>query len=89
MSAGILKQLDPPIPLVTPLGSAQAHFIWVDIEQDILYGVFQDETGENWWFPNHKVRLQTNITRGHSTISPIGDVEGLNAHRKRYKGTRS
>lgn len=85
MSSGILKQLDPPIPLVTPLGLAQAHFVWVDFEQDILYGVFQDETGENWWFPNHKVRLQPSITRGHTKTSEIGHVEGLDRHRMRYK----
>ena len=71
-------QLNPPIPVITPLGSAQAHFIWTEgIEQEVIYGCFQQETGENWWFPNHQIRLCPNITQGHPTCSEIKTMKGL------------
>jgi len=69
----MILQLSPPIPLRTPQGPALAHFI-IDYgpESDIIWGCFQDETGEIWWWPNHQVRADKNITLGR-TLEPKKD----------------
>lgn len=83
-----ILQLNPPIFLETPLGPAQAYFVmsWPDA---IWYGVFQEETGENWWFPNHQVRLSQNISSYRYKVTDIhvSDEmeESLAPHRSRYK----
>ena len=80
-----ITQLRPPLPLLTPLGEAWAHFIWSDgLETNVHFGVFQRETGENWWWPNHQVRLCPNISNEHPSTSPIQFVPGLDEHRKRH-----
>lgn len=60
-----MMQLNPPIPLNTPKGPGLAHFL-IDYgpEHDLIFVVFQDETGEIWSWPNHQVRAQKNITMG-------------------------
>lgn len=85
MSVAAFHQLNPPLPLETPLGHAQAHFIiWPTDEDYFIYGCFQDATGENWWWRNTQVRMHTNITGGRPTVSPIGQVAGLEPHLKRH-----
>ncbi len=83
-----ITQLDPPIYLLTPLGSAVCHFVWSNGPDSFMFGCFQDETGESWWWPNHQVRLQTNISDGRFTTSPIHERAPLTAalapHRQRY-----
>jgi hypothetical protein len=59
----VLLQLNPPLYLTTPKGTALAHFI-VDYgpEADIIWGCFQEDTGQIWWWSNPKVRAIKNIT---------------------------
>ncbi len=58
-----LLQLDPTVPVETPLGRGQAHVV-IDYgqESDLIWVVFIDVTGECWSFRNQEVRLQANIT---------------------------
>lgn len=60
-----ILQLNPPIPLETPKGAGQAHFL-VDysLEQDLFWIVFLDDTGQSWMFPNHQIRADKNISIG-------------------------
>ena len=81
-----ITQINPPLPLLTPLGEAWAHFLWVQgLESNVHFGVFQSETGENWWWPNHQVRLCPNITMEHPSTSPIQPVPGLDKHKNRHR----
>jgi hypothetical protein len=61
----MMIQLNPPIPVNTPKGSALAHFL-VDygIEHNFNWVCFQDETGECWTWSNSDIRAQKNITYG-------------------------
>lgn len=60
-----MHRINPPIPLNTPKGLGLAHFVIDDgPENDLVWVVFQDETGEIWCWPNHRVRAQKNITLG-------------------------
>jgi len=61
----MILQLNPPIPLDTPKGSALAHFV-VDYgpEHNLLWVCFNDSSGECWTWDNSKVRGQKNITHG-------------------------
>lgn len=81
------QQLNPPIPMVTPLGHGLAYFIWGE-DRLVWYGVFQHETGENWWWLNNHVRLVPSISDEQYKISPIAlnpEMEkALEPHRKRY-----
>ena len=67
MSQRIL-QLDPAIPVVTPMGDGLAHII-IDysIEHSIHWVVFLEETGQCWTFPNEQIRAQRNITLGRTS----------------------
>lgn len=58
-------QLNPPLPISTPKGPALAHFL-IDYgpEHDLIWVVFQDETGECWSWRNPEIRAQKNITIG-------------------------
>lgn len=60
-----MKQLNPTIPMDTPLGRGFAHFV-IDYGQEhhLLWVVFIDSTGECWTFPNPEVRIQPNPTMG-------------------------
>ena len=61
----MIKQLNPPLPVITPKGNAWAHLI-IDYgpEADLVWVCFQDDTGECWTWPNSKIRAQKNITYG-------------------------
>ena len=59
----MILQLNPPIPLDTPKGSAIAHFI-IDygVEYNLMWVCFNDADGECWTWDNKLVRAQKNIT---------------------------
>lgn len=61
----IIKQIDPPLPVISPKGKGFAHFI-IDygIEHFLYFVCFQDDTGECWTWCNKEVRLQNNTTLG-------------------------
>lgn len=67
-----MLQLDPPIPVMTPLGPALAHVL-IDYgpEHNLMWVCFNDETGECWTWPNGKIRAHKNITMGRTKISEI------------------
>lgn len=61
----MLTQLNPPLPLESPMGRCWAHAV-IDYSQEhnLLWVVFLDESGECWTFSNKDVRLQPNATMG-------------------------
>ena len=60
-----LLQLSPTIPLDTPKGPAQAHFLIENGDQQHLQWVtFVNETGECWTWENPHVKLARNVTMG-------------------------
>ncbi len=66
----MLIQLNPAIPVVTPLGDAVALFLQGD-DWDVYWGCAQKKTGEMWWWQNQYIRLANNITGGHVSATPI------------------
>lgn len=58
-----ILQLNPTIPLETPKGVGDAHFV-IDYGQEhhLIWVVFIDATGECWSFINPEVRLCGNVT---------------------------
>jgi hypothetical protein len=65
-------RLDPPIPLITPKGSAQAMFmIDYSTEHSLYWVCFIDETNECWTFPNEKIRACKNITMGRELDNKV------------------
>lgn len=71
----MILQLNPPIPLETPKGSALAHFL-IDYgpEFDLLWVCAIDETGECWTLNNKLVRFQKNITMGRRIGALVNDA---------------
>jgi hypothetical protein len=61
----MITQLNPPIPVVTPHGKGTAQMV-IDygVEHDLLWVVFQNDTGECWCWGNQDIRAQNNITIG-------------------------
>jgi len=60
-----LIQLNPPLPIVTPLGKGLAHvLIDYGIEHDLMWVCFQNETGECWTWSNKDIKADKNITIG-------------------------
>jgi hypothetical protein len=61
----MILQLNPPIPVKTPKGSAMAQVL-IDYgpEHDLIWVCFQDETGECWSWPNKDIRAHQNVTMG-------------------------
>jgi hypothetical protein len=59
----MIKQLNPPLPLITPKSKGWAYFL-IDYgqEHDLLWVVFQNETGECWTWLNSDIRMDKNIT---------------------------
>jgi hypothetical protein len=60
-----LLQLNPQIPMETPIGAGLA-FLVCDYseEQHALWVVADTATGQIWWWPNNLVRMQKNISLG-------------------------
>ncbi len=68
----MLQQLNPPLPMVTPKGSGLAHFaIDYGIEQNLMFVVFLDDTGECWTFDTRNVRMAKNITLGRVEVASL------------------
>lgn len=44
------------------------------IEHDLLFVVFQDDTGECWCWKNKYIRIQTNITIGRNNKENRSEV---------------
>ena len=67
----MLTQLNPPLPLETPKGAGLAYAV-IDYgpDFDLLWVVFDNDTGECWTWPNPKVRAVKNITLGHRLDAP-------------------
>jgi hypothetical protein len=63
----MITQLNPPIPVVTPHGKGTAQMV-IDygVEHDLLWVVFQNDTGECWCWGNQDIRAQNNITIGRN-----------------------
>jgi hypothetical protein len=63
----MIIQLNPPIPVETPKGSALCHLV-IDygIEHNLMWVCFQDKTGECWTWDNKDIRAQKNITAGRT-----------------------
>jgi hypothetical protein len=59
----MIVQLNPPLPMTTPKGSALAHFL-IDYgpEHNIMWVCFNDADGECWTWQNSDVRACNNIT---------------------------
>lgn len=85
-----LHNWNPPIRVVTPLGDAVAYFLWTE-DRAVYFGVFQDETAEQWWFENYYIRIGTSITddphKATSIYVPPNMEERLAKHRIRYGKT--
>ena len=63
----MILQINPPMPLTTPKGNGLAHFmIDMGAEHNLLWVVFQDDTGECWTWPNREIRAQKNISMGRT-----------------------
>lgn len=63
----MITQLSPSIPVETPKGTGEA-IVLIDYskEDDLMWVVIQDKTGEIWTWPNHQVRGIKNITLGRT-----------------------
>jgi hypothetical protein len=87
----IFHELQRTLPMVTPLGKGSAYFMYSE-NDEIYWGVFQDETGECWWWENKYIRLQKAITMGRAKESPIvlpDDMDkALEPHKARYKSSQ-
>lgn len=60
-----MLQLNPPLPLETPRGSAICHFLLTaGIENHLYFVCFLDDTGQCWTFDNRQIRAPKNITWG-------------------------
>ena len=68
----MITRIEPPIPLSTPKGKGMAHFL-IDygMENDLMWVVFQDDTGECWTWENAQIRARTNQTIGRMKVSSI------------------
>lgn len=87
MASHRITMIDPPMRVVTPLGDAVAYFLWTE-DRAVYFGVFQDQTGEQWWFENYYVRIDPSITDTPHQTTPIhlppAMEEKIAFHRKRY-----
>ena len=72
----MIIQLNPCLPVITPKGTAIAHFV-IDrgMEHDLEWVCFIDGTGESWTYGNPEIRACKNITQGRDYISPFYDPD--------------
>lgn len=88
----VITQLSPPIRVRTPLGDAVAYFLWSE-DRAVYWGVFQDETGEQWWFENYYIRIDPTITDSPHKVTPIEVPPDMGAalspHHIRYPITKA
>lgn len=83
MSYPTFHRINPPIEVVTPLGEGIANFLWGESPDSLYWGVCIIATGESWWFQNHRIRYNTNITMGRTKVSDIPPMPGLEGHAER------
>jgi hypothetical protein len=68
----MITQLNPPIPLQTPKGSALAHFLIDYGPESHLYWVcFNDDDGQCWTWSNPNIRAQKNISLDRNQVDII------------------
>jgi hypothetical protein len=68
----MILQLNPPLPVSTPKGTALAHFlIDYSMETHLYWTVFLDGSGECWTFANPEIRIAANPTVGRPVLSQI------------------
>ena len=86
-----LIRIQPHMYLATPLGYAEAHFLWAadNNEQNVQWGCFQTETKENWWWPSPVIRICESISEmrdGTCSDIHISDnyFETLREHIRRH-----
>ncbi len=74
----MIKQINPPLPVITPKGKALAHFL-IDngIEHNLQWVCFLDNSGECWTYENPLIRAQKNVTQGRENISPFELPENM------------
>lgn len=70
-------QLRPSIPLRSPKASGEAIAV-IDYskEDDLLWVIVDDETGQLWWVPNGEVRAYKNYSIGRKAIDYVGEPSG-------------
>ncbi len=92
--AGVITELRKRFFVDTPLGAAEAFFLdGADtVERSCLVGVFQCETKEFWWWPNHLLRLSHSVSANRNAEqSPIHlsheMIETLAGHIARHAGS--
>lgn len=68
----MMLQLNPPVPIQTPKGSAWATAI-IDYgpQWDLMWVSFVEATGECWTFRNPEIRQGKNYTFNHPEPTPI------------------
>ncbi|MEO8559988.1 MAG: hypothetical protein ABI439_13050 [Rhodospirillales bacterium] len=69
-----MLQLDPPIPVDTPKGSAMA-VILLDYgpDYDLMWVTFADATGECWTWKNSDIRGVKNSSLGRRSDESLND----------------
>jgi hypothetical protein len=66
----MITQLNPPIPMRTPIGKGMAQLVIdMGIEHDLIWVVFQAD-GECWCWGNKDIRAEPNITIGRMPKAP-------------------
>lgn len=68
----MIIQLNPSIPVNTPKGNGEAIMV-IDYskEDDLLFVVFLDETGECWTFGNKDIRAIKNVSIGRNNPTKL------------------
>jgi hypothetical protein len=74
-----------PFDVITPLGPAVCIGVVADIPIP-EWVTFIKSTGEPWFWRNHSIRLDPQVTSGHPSPSPFGPPSAtLSKHLARYK----
>lgn len=64
----MMLQLNPPLPLISPLGKCLAHaMVDYGLEEKLYFVCFQDDNGECWVWNNQQIKAQENISYGRKT----------------------
>lgn len=79
-------QLNPIIPVMTPKGSAMAHFL-IDYSPDhhLVWVCFLDANGECWSYSNPEIRAQANQTMFRDNISPFYKPDDVALARTKFE----
>lgn len=68
----MILQLNPSIPLRSPRASGEAILV-IDYgkEDDLLFVIIDDATGQLWCVPNSEVRAFRNYSIGRNTVDEV------------------